>query len=207
MTQPARRRGFLASLQAAMAPMPPEDDDDTGPLPVPKTVTIATVLSILGGLLFLYQGVGGLTLLSRLVSQSKDGYNTDVKGCINDVGGIGTAVTGTAPADKVSYCKSLPTMDAAAWDSYRSTLTVLFVAFTIIGIASVAAGWFLRRGARWARRVLIAVTVVTVIAAMLLRISGPLSLAGTVGVLAAVVLCYIGSGGLYFTRMHTRKKA
>ena len=53
--RPAARRGFLASLSAALTPQPlPEDD--TGPLTAPRGVLVAVVLSIIAGAMYLFSG-------------------------------------------------------------------------------------------------------------------------------------------------------
>lgn len=203
--QPAARRGFLASLSAALAP-PPIPEDDTGPLRAPKGVITAVVLAIVGGLIYLLQGVMGLTNLDFVVTSSQQAYTDQVTKC-QQVGGIGDAVTGTSPTDLVDTCKRMAPYGSADWDSLRSVYLGLFVVFVVLGLATVTAGWFLRTGAAWARRVLVTITVVTVLGAMFLQISGMVTLIATMAVLIAVVLCYLASGAQYFLRVKARKHA
>lgn len=203
--QPAARRGFLASLSAALTPQPiPEND--TGPLRPPKGVVTATVLAIVGGVLFLLQGVMGLTNIDFVVSSSQKAYSDQVATC-QQVGGIGSAVSAASPTALVDTCQKMTPYQSADWDSLRSVYLGLFVVFVIIGLACVAAGWFLRTGAAWARRTLVTVTVVTVLGALFLQISGMVTLAATMAVLIAVVLCYLASGAAYFIRIKARKHA
>ena len=54
-----QRRGFFASLSAALTP-PPMPDDDSGPLKAPKGVLAAMVLAIVAGAIFILSG--GLSL-------------------------------------------------------------------------------------------------------------------------------------------------
>lgn len=203
--QPAARRGFLASLSAALTP-PPIPDDDTGPLRPPKGVMVGVVLAIIGGVLFLLQGVMGLTNLDFVVTQSQQAYGDQVTKC-QQVGGIGTAVTATTPTDLVDTCKRLAPYESADWDSLRSVYVGLFVVFVLLGLAAITAGWFLRAGAAWSRRVLVTITIITVLGAMFLQISGLITLAATMAVLIAVVLCYLASGAQYFLRVKARKHA
>jgi hypothetical protein len=199
------RRGFLASLSSALTP-PPVPEDDDAPLRVPRGVMVASVLAIIGGILFLFQGVLGLFNISAIIANGKTSYAQQVTDCTSKVGGIGTAVTVTSPSEVASSCQRLPTMTPADWDNYHSVYLILFAVFAIIGVAVLAAGWFLRSGAMWARRTLVAVTLITVLGALFLQISGALTLAATFAVLIAVVLCYLSSGGQYFLLVRARRK-
>lgn len=199
------RRGFLSSISSALTP-PPVPEDENAPLRVPKGVITASVLSIIGGILYLFQGTLGLFNIDSIIENGKKSYTEQVGTCNTQVGGIGTAVTATSPSDVVSSCQKLPDMTAADWDNYHTVYLILFVVFTLIGIAVLVAGWFLRAGAMWARRTLVTVTLVTVLAALFLQITGALTLAATFAVLISVVLCYLASGGQYFLLMKARRK-
>jgi hypothetical protein len=202
---PPARRGFLSSLSNALTP-PPVPDDDSAPLRVPKGVLTASVLSIIGGILFLFQGVLGIFNITSIIANGKTSYAQQVTDCNAKVGGIGSAVTVTQPTEAVSSCQKIPTMAAADWDNYHTVYLVLFAVFAVIGISVIAAGWFLRAGAMWARRTLVAVTLITVLGALFLQITGALTLAATVAVLIALVLCYLSSGGQFFLLVRARRK-
>jgi hypothetical protein len=209
MTSPGQntpaRRGFLSSISAALTP-PPVPEDDNAPLRVPKGVITASVLSIIGGILYLFQGTLGLFNIDSIIDNGRKSYTEQVTTCNNQVGGIGTAATGAAPTNVVSSCQKLPTMTDTDWANYHTVYVVLFVVFALIGIAVLAAGWFLRAGAMWARRTLVTVTLLTVLSALFLQITGALTLAATFAVLIAVVLCYLSSGGQFFLLMKARRK-
>ena len=208
------RRGFLASLSGILGPQPIREDlDENAPLTPPKGVLTASVLAIIAGLLFLFQGVLGLTQIDATVSNAvqsyQQQYNQQVSDCAQ-VGGIGTAVTATTPDDLVSTCKGLTSMTDRDWadltTSYHSSLTVLLVVFIVFGLGSAVGGWFLRSGAAWSRRVIVAITVVTVLGALMLHVFTVLTLPATVAMLIAMVLCYISSGGQFFYLVKQRKR-
>lgn len=199
------RRGFLASISSALTP-PPVPEDDDAPLRAPKGVVTASVLAIIGGILFLFQGLVGLFNVSPFIKNSQATNQEQVLNCQGKVGGVGTAVTATSPTDVVSSCQKVTNMTPADWDNFRAFYIVLLVVFVVIGIAVLAAGWFLRAGAMWARRTLVAVTLITVLGALLLGIAGSLTLAATFAVMIALVLCYLSSGGQYFLLVKSRRK-
>ena len=62
------------------------------------------------------------------------------------------------------------------------------------------------RGGHAGSRTLVTVTLLTVLSALFLQITGALTLAATFAVLIAVVLCYLSSGGQFFLLMKARRK-
>lgn len=199
------RRGFLASLSSALTP-PPVPDDDDAPLRAPRSIITASVLTIIGGALFLFQGLAGLFNVSAIMKSSQESYAKQVSECQATIGGVGTAVTATSPTEVVSSCQRLTVMTPTDWQNYRTFYISLLVVFAVIGVAVLAAGWFLRAGAMWARRTLVGVTLITVLGALLLGIAGSLTLAAALALLVALVLCYLASGGQYFLLVKSRRK-
>jgi hypothetical protein len=205
--QPAARRGFLASLSSALSPQPiPEND--TGPLKPPRGVLTATVLAIIAGAVYLFAGTVSVAGLDAALQQQRADYATQIQDCNNQFGGIGTtAVTATSPTGAAATCQRMITMAPSDWDSYRTASMVLAVAFIVMGALLVVAGWFLRAGRAWARRCIVAIAIVTVLAALMLGMSSPILLAATLLVMVAVVLCYLASGATYFMRVKARRHA
>lgn len=208
--QPGRqpqRRGFLASLSDALAPQPiPEHDD--GPLKPPRGVVVATVLAAIAGLVYVLSGGAGVFTINQMMADSRGQYQKWIDDCTAQFGGFGTsAITETSATGSAATCQSLSEMTNADWDTFKTASVVVSVIFLIMGIALVAAGLFLRRGAMWARRVIIAVTIITVLAALMLGMSSPLILGATLLLMIAVVLCYLSSGATYFMRVKARKHA
>lgn len=205
--QPSQRRGFLAALSAALSPQPiPEND--TGPLTAPRGVVVATVLSIVAGAVYMVSGGLGLSTLSSMLNQSRSEYQTWIDNCTSQFGGIGTtAITQASPTGSAATCASLRQMTTADWESFRTASMVVSVVFLLMGVALVLSGWFLRMGRKWARRVIVAVAVVTVLAAMLLGMTSPVILGATLLIIVAVLLCYLSSGATYFLRVAARRHA
>lgn len=201
------RRGFLASLSAALTPQPlPEDD--SGPLTAPKGVRVAMVLSLIAGAVYLFAGTISVAGLDSAVQQQRADYTEQVRKCTSDFGGIGTtAITAASPTGAEATCQRLPVMAAADWDSFRTASMVLAVGFLIMGALLVVAGWFLRAGSAWARRAIVGVAIVTVLVSLLLGVSSPILLLATLLVMVAVVLCYLSSGATYFMRVKMRRHA
>lgn len=199
----------MASLSAAFAPQQvPPDDDDGAPLRPPMGVTVASVLSILAGAIYMFSGGLGVATVKQLIADSRLEYQRWVGDCVSQFGGIGTgAVTETSPTGAAATCQALVEMGESDWEAFRLASIVVSAVFLAMGIAVVLAGWFLRFGAMWARRVVIAVTIVTVLAAMMLGMTSPLVLGGALLMMAAVVLCYLSTGGLYFLRVRARRHA
>lgn len=204
---PRERRGFLASLSAALTPAPLPDHDD-GPLKAPKGVIAATVLSIVAGAIYILSGGLGVVTIGEMLKQSRAEYQKWIDQCTAQFGGIGTsAVTETSPSGSAATCQGLVHMSGADWDSFKTASVIVSAVFLVMGIGLVLAGWFLRLGRTWARRVIIGVTIITVLAAMMLGMSSPIILGATLLLMISVVLCYISSGATYFLRVKSRKHA
>lgn len=188
----------------------PEDEDLSVPVPVPRTVSVATVLAIVAGAIFVLISVANMMFIDQQIAQSKDQYNAAIAQCVADVGGIGDQVMANPPADRADQaksCASYKPLTQDVIDSARSTGIATGVVIGIFGLISILGGWYLRRGAFWARRVLVGVTALLVVATMLLRISNLFLLIGTLALLITVALCYLASGGVYFARIRARRRA
>lgn len=208
-SQPGRpqRRGLLASLSAALTP-PPLPDDDSGPLKAPRGVLAAMVLTIVAGAIFVLSGGLGLVTMDSMIKASQKQYQGWVDDCRSQFGGIGTtAVTETSPTGSAATCQSMVEMTGSDWDSFQTASVIVSTVFLLMGLALVAAGIFLRVGRLWARRVAIAVTVITVLAAMMLGMTSPVVLGATLLLMIAVVLCYVSTGGMFFMRVKARRHA
>lgn len=199
------RRGFLASLSDALAPKPiPEDD--SGPLITPKGVLAAMVLSILGGMVYLFWGGYIMLRIDEMMSFGRADYAAQVRTC-DSYGGIGTAITAESPTGTAAACQAMPVLTDADWDSLQTANLILAGVFLVLGLLLVAGGYFLKTGAGWARRTVVAVAIITVGAAFLLNMSSPIILGATLLILIAVVLCYLSSGATFFLRAKARRHA
>ena len=204
---PAARRGFLASLSAALTPQP-IPDNDTGPLVPPRSVIVAMVLAIVAGVVYLFAGTVSVVGLNSALQQQRTSYENQIQDCTRQFGGVGTsAITQTSPTGAAQTCQRMLTMADSDWDNFRTASLVVAVAFLVMGALLVVAGWFLRAGRAWARRSAVTVAIITVLAALMLGVSSPILLAATLLVMVAVVLCYLASGATYFQRVKLRKHA
>lgn len=210
MTSPGSRprRGFLASISAALTPPPVEEDDLSKPLVVPASIKVAMVLTLLGGVIYLF--VGGVNVIQRsdYLEQVRVSYNDQVAKC-QEVGGVGDAVT-TTPTDAqkelVDTCSKLRVATEADFDALSTQIVVFGLVFLAMGLASLVAGWFLRTGVVWARWVLVGVVAISFILTMLFQVAGALTLGALLLLGIAMVLTFIGKGGLFISRARERRK-
>lgn len=202
-----QRRGFLASLSDALTPQPiPEHDD--GPLKAPRGVIAATVLAIVAGLAYILAGGAPIIQINAIMASTREQYQKLIDDCTAQFGGFGTsAITETSASGSMATCQSMSSWTESDWDLFRSTNIVVGVVFVVMGVALVAAGLFLRRGAMWARRTIVAITIITVLAALVLGLASPLVLGATLLLVIAVLLCYLSTGATYFARVKARKHA
>lgn len=206
----------MARLQSAMVPVLPEDG---APLVRPRTVTIASVLVIVAGVLFLLIGALSVASTGSQARSYSEFYSSAVKQCQDSVG-IGTAVPTTVATPTAGVttplaltalpgsCRQItePTLSASALSSYKSTLTIFSVVLIVVGLATTASGWFLREGRRWARRVLIAVVLVQLALAFLFQVSNSITLVATLLVVAGLSMTFVGRASAYFIGAAQRKK-
>ncbi|MTD14501.1 hypothetical protein GIS00_11140 [Nakamurella sp. YIM 132087] len=222
MTSPgAPKRSWLSSFASAMAPVAPEDDGQ--PITRPVTIWVATVFAVLGAVVFVLQGGAVLiTLNSQLASESvlyQEQYDKAVVQCTTYVGGVGTAVPSTAVAPTsvsgpltaesfIEQCQALPerALTPELLSSVRTQAIVINVVTMIIGLAGVVGGIFLRQGLKWARRTIMAASVVALLLALLFNVASLFLLVANLLMIIGMVLCYVGKGGLFFLRVAQRRQ-
>jgi hypothetical protein len=211
MTSPGSRpkkSGFLARLQSAAVPVLPVDDGQ--PIVRPRGVTIASVLAIIAGAIFIFAGIVGYAqteaALTYAVNQNQIGLNN----CTTTFGGYGTTLqtstVATSLTSSAAVCHSGAQPTQSDLDGFRTTQHVFGVIFAIIGVLFAAAGWFLQQGARWAKRVLVFGGVILLLAAALAKLSTPITLLGTLVLAIAVVMTYIGRNSVFFALVNLRGK-
>jgi len=214
-----KKSGFMAGLQAAMVPTVPADDGK--PLVRPGAVTVASVLVMIAGLLFLALGALWFSTASSQVDLQAKAYVKVIAQCSQFFGGYGTAVPSSAAAPSAlpetivpatalpGLCRTLtePTQSETTQQSYRSSIRIFSVVLILIGLATAISGWFLRDGRRWARRVLIAVVVVQLALAFLLQVSNLFTLVATLLVVIGMSITFLGRASGFFLAVAIRKKA
>jgi hypothetical protein len=223
MTSPGSRpkkSGFMANLQAAMVPTVPEDDGR--PLVRPRTITIASVLAIVSGVLFILLGALWISTASSQVDNQADLYAKVVGQCNQYFGGIGTSAVPTTVATPSSLgttlipatalpdtCRGITATALSESDksSYRTSITVISVVLLVVGLATAASGWFLREGRKWTRRVLIGVVLIQLVLAFLFQVSNLFTLVGTLLVVVALSITFLGKASGFFMAVALRKKA
>lgn len=205
-----KRPGFLDSFRTAMtpAPLPP---DDGKPLVRPTAVTVASVLAMVAAVAFLYVGVvGALTLESQIETYVANDYQPLLAQCQDRFGGIGETISAPAGASEADTtlagtCRQLLPLTDEWFSSVRTSAYIFSGIYTVLGLAAAAGGWFLRSGNRWGRIALVSTVIITVLMSMLLQASTLLTLLGSLLLIVAFMLCFIGKGGAYFARMKARR--
>ena len=219
MTTPAPRprKGFLASFQAAMAPVAPEDDGS--PIVRPTAIKVACGLILAAAACFLFTGGYFITHVNSQADLARTNVVQSGAQCKTYVGGIGTNVPSTVPSipatvtgplaatELPTACKAYQTDEPTATqiDSFKNALRVYGIIFVIVGLAAAAAGWYLLGGPRWARRVLVAIALLSLAGAALFGVSTTLTLFATLLIVIGLVMTYIGRGGLYYARIALRR--
>lgn len=204
-----KRPGFMDSFRAAFVP-PPLPPDDGKPLVRPTTVMVAAVLALLAGAIFAFLGAASIVTLDSQVNVAVSQYNTAVDNCRTNYGGIDGAASAPAGAstddtNAAQSCNSLTPLTEDMVSSYRTSNLVFGVIFVVIGLIAAAAGWFLRSGNRWARLAVIGIVIINVVFSVMLGVSNILILGASLMLIVAVMLCFIGKGGAYFSRIKARR--
>lgn len=216
MTTPGdrpRRSGFLSNLSSALTPPIVTDDDPDKPLVMPTTIKVATVLTLLAGLLFLFLGVNGLLTLNSGLATAVTQYNEQMNECTTKVGGISGQAKAPEGSDKTitdlaGTCSKFtePTVTDDMKNNAKSRASTISGALIVFGLAALVAGWFLRTGVAWARRAAVGLVIVTMIGTMFLQISTLFTMVGTLFLVAAVLMSYLGRGGVYFAKTAMRRR-
>ncbi len=208
----------MANLQSVMAPAIPVDDGE--PLFRPRSVTVASVLVMVAAMMFLLIGVLSVSSTGSQADSYRSFYNSAVKQCTATLGGIGTAVPTTVATPSAgpttplaltalpNSCRQITesTLSAAALSSYKTTLVVFSVVLIVIGIVTAAAGWFMREGRKWTRRVLIGVVLVQLVLAFLFQVSNTVTLFATLLIVIGLSTTFLGKASGYFMGVALRKK-
>lgn len=208
-----RRGGFLSGLSAALTPPVVVDDDPDKPLQRPKTVNIAAVLVVLAGVLFCYAGIASLSYLDTGLKAAVVQYNDEVARCTTEFGGIDKAAKEPANATdeqkkRVQLCNDYKPLQQSMIDAAKSRATLIAWAEIVLGVVAIAVGWFLRSGAAWARRAAVGIVLVTMLLTMFFPgVSTLVTMGITLCLVAAVLLCYLGSGGVFFQRAALRRRS
>lgn len=217
MTTPGdrpRRGGFLSNLSSALTPPIITDDDPDKPLVAPTGVKVASVMIALAGLLFLYMGINSLATQNSQLDLAVANYNSAVAQCTQQVGGIGDQAKAPDGATEdltkmATTCKGYTsaTVTQEMKDNAISHLQLVSWIVIVVGAAAVGISWFLRSGAAWARRSAVGLVIATMIVTMFLQVSNLFTMIATLLLVAAVLMCYLGKGGVYFVKTAMRRKA
>lgn len=204
-----KKPGIFDSFRAAMTP-PPLPPDDGQPIKPPNTVVIATVLSMLAGLVFLVIGGVSLATTDEQLDSAVAAYNDAIADCTASYGGIGTDLVAPAGATsevtaEVESCKQLVPLTDETISAARSQNILISAIIVVIGLIAAVGGWFLRPGARFSRLMVAGAVILSVIITMLFQVSNIFTLAATLVLIVSVMLCYIGKGGVYFSRLKARR--
>ncbi len=205
-----KRPGIFDSFRAALTP-PALPVDDGTPIVPPRGVTVASVLAILGGLIFLITGAYSLATMDQQLDLQVTAYNAAISECTTQFGGIGDAVIAPAGAAsgvaaKADTCKQYQPLTSDLLSAARTQNIMVLGALVVIGLVAVAGGWFVRRGAWWARLAIIGAVVLSVLLTLGFQVATLLTLIATMVLIVAVMMCYIGRGAVYFGRLKARRK-
>jgi hypothetical protein len=204
-----KRPGIFDSFRAAMTP-PPLPEDDGEPIRPPRTVVVASVMSILAGLVFLLIGGVSLFTTDEQLNNAVAAYNKTISECTTQFQGIGDAVVVPpgASADQVTQadtCRQYQPLTDEAISTAKTQNIMISVVIVVIGVIAVVGGWFLRSGARFSRLTVAGGVVISVLVTMMFQVSNLFTLVATLVMIIAVMLCYIGKGAVYFARLKARR--
>ncbi len=208
----------MASISSAMTPAIPVDDGQ--PIVRPRAVTIASILVMIAGVMFLLIGALSATSTGSQAASYRSFYNSAVKQCTDAVGGIGTTVPTTVATPTAgpttplaltalpSSCRQItePTLSESALSSYKTTLIVFSVVLIVVGLITGAAGWFMREGRKWTRRVLIGVVLIQLVLAFLFQVSNTITLFATLLIVIGLSTTFLGKASGFFMAVALRKK-
>jgi hypothetical protein len=203
-----KRPGLFDSFKAAMSPveLPP---DDGKPIEPPRTVLVATVLAMLSGIVFILIGGYSVATTDQALDTAVANYNSAISDCTQKFGGIGDAVVvPAAPAEDVTAaqtCQQYTPLTDETISSAKTNNIMISAIVVLIGVIAAGGGWFLRKGAKFSRLAVGLAVVLSVVLTMLFQASNLFTLAGTLLMIVAVMLCYIGKGAVFFARHKARR--
>lgn len=205
-----RRPGLFDSLRASLTPAPLPADDGS-PIVAPGGVKVATVLSIVAGTVLLFIGVLSVAQAQAQLDSFVATYEDVQNQCVTDGFGVGEAAvapTGATPDQQAQFdqCRALVPLTPELLSSAKTQSIVVSSIVAVLGAAGAVAGWFLRTGARWARRVIIGCVAVLVLMTMFLSLQNLFLLVGTLFFIVSTMLVYIGRGGVFFARTLARRR-
>jgi hypothetical protein len=196
------------SFKAAMSPveLPP---DDGKPIEPPRVVLVATVMAKLAGIVFILIGGYSIATTDQALDNAVANYNAAISDCTQKYGGIGDAVVvPTAPAEDVTAaqtCQQYTPLTDETISSAKTNNVMISAIVVLIGLIATVGGWFLRKGAKFSRLAVGLAVVLSVVVTMLFQASNLFTLVGTLLMIVAVMLCYIGKGAVYFGRLKARR--
>jgi hypothetical protein len=172
-------------------------------------VVTATVMSMLAGVVFLLIGGVSLATTDSQLNNAVATYNQAISDCTAKFAGIGDAVVvPSGPPEDVTAAQNCQQYRALTDDTISAAKTqniLISAIIVLIGVIAVVGGWFLRAAARFSRIAVIAAVALSVIVTMLFQVSNIITLGGTLLLVVAVMLCFIGKGSVYFTRVKARR--
>lgn len=204
-----KRPGFMDSFRAALTP-PPLPPDDGKPLVRPTVVRVATALAIVGGAIFVLIGGYSLVTTDSQLNEAVARYNQSIIQCTTKFGGIGDSVVVPAGAstddtNEAEQCKGYIVLTPEAISSARSQNLVISGIVVVVGALALGAAWFLRSGNRWGRIALVISVLLSVALSVVFQVSNLFTLGASLMLIVAVMLCFIGKGGAYFTMVKRRR--
>lgn len=205
-----KRPGFMDSFRAALTP-PPLPPDDGKPLVRPTSVSIATILALVAGAIFLVAGVlSAVTLESQIETYVSGDYQKALTQCTDKFGGIGSNISAPAGASaddvtQAQQCSQMQPLTDDWYSSVRSSGYIFSGIYVVLGLVALVGGWYLRAGNRWGRLAVVGAVIINVLLTMLLQASTLLTLGAALMLIVAVMLCFIGQGGAYFARVKRRR--
>lgn len=164
---------------------------------------------MIAGVIFIFAGVLGYAQTEASLTYAVNQNQIGLDNCKTTFGGYGTTLatpTAASMTSSADVCRAGMVPTQADIDGFRTTQHVFGVVFAVIGVLFAAAGWFLKQGARWAKRVLVFGGVLLLLAAALAKLSTPITLLGTLVLAIAVVMTYVGRNSLYFALVNLRGK-
>ena len=114
-----------------------------------------------------------------------------------------SAAAHVAPSRKALRVSS--TRKPETISSARTQNIMISAMVVVIGAITLAAAWFMRSGNRWGRTGLVVAVLLSGVLSMMVKVSNLFTLGASLMLIIAVMLCFIGTGGVYFARVKARR--